>query len=1407
MSDPAKTVTTRKAGTGGDAKVILAQLKKRLVQTQALALKYKKTALQLQQLAVQRSKQARVLQLRLEQTSRGDEKLHQEYVQQKDRLQALQGQLEQTSQQARAQSEHYEEQLARLRDQLSAATPTEDTDQIHLLRQQLEEVEQRGYHLESRLGTLQSELRDRPQRAELEELEKALLENQDLVHEYEALLQQRQQEIENLRAQHMEASGGLEILEQERDEHRQMLAGLQRDLEKLQADLRQSQKQAHDSESLWQQERAQLLSQLQSERDETAHLQSWMQSAVEALELWLGGNDAERVRLVGGLRQAEGKLQEWQQRWDQVLQEQSQRNQWSQQAVGLLEERLTRQLDVQNQLTQLTQRQQKVQDVSWEALARLELALDLAEQQRMQLARQLQEVEKQGRLDAAELQTRLQSSLQDLEQTRGELALEQERRLALVQQGSFTQQAGMELERQLERLERQSERDQTDLERLRSQLYEAQLHIDQLETERSSLQLVVDWSQTASWGLEQAVHVATRGELDRQHELMEVGRYAAELEQRLHEEEKQQAVRRQLESQLLAQQALSQEQSLQLEEARLQLLQARAQAQPWLVEALTKLERDLADTEERFLQSHLRESGLARDLSQLGQQTSQLEDQLERQQRQLENYQLQLGQLREQLEREQQDRHQAQDYVHTLEEELALNVSRLEELEIRFSQEQRAQLGVQRQLAELQQQFKDQSQLSDQKTGQLQRVVAQQQEKLIQAKEALGKHREGLQRLAQEKQALSQDLNELQQRLQNHDPAFLHLEAHLDQARLDHLDSEMRGQDLLGELQSLARQTLEFEVRLEGHQQSRHELERVLSEKIAHVDKLQEELGLLQDERESLFEEVSTLHEDLDQSRAHSKQVETALLNSQRLAGEQEESLTALRQQYQTLESAHHDLGRQLRTDLARSENELNTTASKLKLVHAKYNELREAYKRQQAARLQVDQNLHTREAELVALREQLESTQSEMNRLLHDLEEVEKERFALQQQVVEFELQVAQAEQQAMLAGQAGAQQESWLHQLEAEKLQQSSAAQVLARELQNLQAQLAERQGELGERNQELQDLAVEFERLEASEEELKAHKLKLELENQALDQELARLREQHESQSEELETRNQRVAKLENAVSVLAGRLKEQQADKLKTAQKAKSDAQAMMEELEAEIRQKEALEKQSEQQRQKIAGLERDLRKVQDELESLESGLHSESEQAEKLREVSRQQALRSQLQEGELQQAQLDRESLRQQLDLQKIQSQIELEALRQKVAEQEQQLKSQESQNQELQEQLELSSSILGEAEQQMTDLESFINQEREKTREQIGRLEREKQELLRTTRAGGAQEAIRKMEDYRAKLSQAVSALKAERQKETAFQAQLEEARRYSQELEDANMELNEQVNELEQRVRSLGG
>lgn len=1421
MSDPAKTVTTQRMGTSGDAKVILGQLKNRLVQTQALALKYKKTALQLQQLAVQRSKQARILQLRLEQASRGDEKLHLEYVQQKDRLQSLQEQLEHNSQNARAQSELYEEQLAQLRHQLSEATPAEDAEQLVLLRQQLEEVEQRGFHLESRLGTLQSELRDRPQRAELEELERALLENQDLVHEYESLLQQRQQEIENLRAQQVEAADGLGLLEQERDQQGSMLAGLQRDLEKLQSDLRTSQRQAHNSENRWQQERAELLSELQSERDESAHLQSWMQSAVEALELWLGGNDSERVRLVGGLRQAEGKLQEWQIRWDDILQEQSQRNQWSQQAIGLLEERLTQQLEVQNQLTQLTHQQQRVQDVSWEALARLELALDLAEQQRMQLSRQLQEVEKHGRLEAAELQSRLQASLQDLEQTRGELGLEQERRLTLVQQGSLSQQAGMELERQLERFERQSERDHSDLEKLRSQLYEAQLHIDQLETERSSLQLVVEWSQTASWGLEQAVHVATCSEVDRQHELLEVGRYAAELEQRLHVEEKQQAVRRQLESQLLSQQALSQEQALQLEEARLQLLQSRSQAQPWLVEALTKLERDLADTEERFLQSHLRESGLARDLSQLGQQTTQLEEQLDRQQRQLESYQTQLAQLRQQLDREQQARQQAQDYVHTLEEELASNVSRLEELESRFSQEQRAQLGVQRQLAELQQQFQDQGQLSEQKTDKLQRVVAQQQEKLVKAKEALGQHREGLQRLALEKHTLSQDLSDLQQRLQNHDPAFHQLESHLDQARVEHWESEMRGQDLLGELQTLARQTLAFEVRLEDHQQSRQELERVLSEKLAHVDKLQEEIGLLHDERESLFDEVSTLHDDLDQSRAHSKQVETALLNSQRQTGEHEESLDALRQQVQSLEETHQETSRQLQAELARSQSELNTTASKLKLVHSKYNELKDAYKRQQAIRLQVDQNLQSRESEIHGLHEQLQTTQAEMSRLLHDLEELQQERLALQeklaeleqqdllarQQAVQAEQQALLAERQAVLAGEASAQQESWLHQLESENQLQVATAQALARELQTLQQQLVQRQDELSERDRELEDLAGEFERLGDSEEELTAHKLRLELENQALDQQLAQLRENHENQSEELQTRNLRVAKLENAVSVLAAKMKEQQADKIKTAQKSKTDAQAMMEELEAEIRQKEALEKLSEQQRQKIAALERDLRKVQQELEGLESGLHSESEQAEKLREAGRQQALRSQLQEGELQQTQLERESLRQQLDLQKIQSQLELENLRQKIAEQEQLLKSQESQNQDLQEQLELSSNILGEAEQQMTDLEAFINQEREKTREQIGRLEREKQELARTSRVGGAQEAVRKMEDYRAKLAQAVTALKAERQKESTHQSQLEEAKRYSQELEDANLELNDQVSELLERVRELGG
>lgn len=1419
MSDPAKTVTTQKPATSGDAKVILAQLKKRLGQTQALALKYKKTALQLQQLAVQRAKQARVLQLRLEQASRGDEKGRQEVLEQTSRLQTLQDQLEQTSQQARAQSERYEAQLAELREQLSQATPAHDLD---LLRQQLEEVEQRGFHLESRLGNLQSELRDRPQRAELEELERALLENQDLVHEYESLLQQRHQEIEDLRTQQAEAANGFDLLEQERDEQGRLLSDLQRNLEQLQSDLRSSQRQAHDSENRWQQERAELLSELQSERDESAHLQSWMQSAVEALELWLGGNDAERIRLVGGLRQAEGKLQEWQIRWDDILQEQSQRNQWSQQALGLLEERLAQQLDVQNQLTQLTQQQQKVQDVSWEALARLELALDLAEQQRMQLSRQLQDVEKQGRVEAAELQSRLQASLKVLEQTRGELSLEQERRLALIQQGSFTQQAGMELERQLEKFERQSERDQSDLEKLRSQLYDAQLHIDQLETERSSLQLVVEWSQTASWGLEQAVHSATRGEVDRQHELLEVGRYAAELEQRLHQEEKQQLVRRQLEAQLLSQQALSQEQAQQLEEARVQLLLARSQAQPWLVEALSKLERDLADTEERFLQSHQRESGLARDLSQLGHQTTQLEDQLSRQQRQLENYQTQLAQLREQLDREQQSRHQAQDYVQTLEDELAGNVSRLEELESRFSQEQRAQLGVQRQLAELQQQIQDQGQLSDQKTDQLQRVVAQQQEKLIKAKDALGQHRQGLQRLALEKHTLSQDLNDLQQRLQTQDPAFHQLETHLDQARLEHWESEMRGQDLLDELQTLARQTLEFEARLEEHQQGRQELERVLSEKLAHVDKLQEELGLLQDERESLFDEVTTLHDDLDQSRAHSKQVETALLNSQRQTGEHEESLSALRQQVRTLEETHKDTSQQLRADLARSQDELNTTASKLKLVHSKYNELKDAYRRQQAVRLQVDQNLQSREAELSGLTDQLQTTQVEMSRLLLDLEEQQQERFALEQKLAELEKKgvlaqhqaitaeqqaLLMAERQAALAGQAGAQQESWLHQLEAENQQHIGTAQALAHELQTLRAQLIQRQDELSERDRELEDLAGDFERLGDSEEELRAQKLRLELENQALDQQLVQLREHHQNQGEELQTRNLRVAKLENAVTVLATKMKEQQADKIKTAQKSKTDAQAMMEELEAEIRQKEALEKLSEQQRQKIAALERDLRRVQQELEGLETGLHSESEQAEKLREVSRQQALRSQLQESELQQTQLERESLRQQLDLQKIQSQLEVENLRQKVAEQEQLLKSQEAQNQDLQEQLELSSSILGEAEQQMTDLEAFINQEREKTREQIGRLEREKQELARSSRVGGAQEAVRKMEDYRAKLAQAVSALKAERQKESTHQSQLEEAKRYSQELEDANMELNDQISELLDRVRELGG
>lgn len=1517
MSDPAKTVTTQKAGTSGDARLILGQLKKRLVQTQALALKYKKTAVQLQQLAVQRSKQARVLQLRLEQASRGDEKLRQDYLQQKDRFELLQNQLEQTSQDARAQSEHYEEQLAQLRHQLSQTVPAEDAGQIALLRQQLEEVEQRGFHLESRLGSLQSELRDRPQRAELEDLEKALLENQELVHEYESLLQLRQQEIEDLRSQHAEASEGIESLELEREDHRDRLVGLQRDLEKLQSELRQSQQNAHDSENRWQHERAELLSQLHSERSAAAQLQSWMQSSVEALELWLGGNDTERLRLVGGLRQAEGKLQEWQLRWDDILLEQNQRNQWSQQAIGLLEERLAQQLDVQNQLTQLMQQQQRVQGVSWEALARLELALNLAEQQQLQLSSQLQQVEERGQIEAADLQTRLSASLSELEQTRVELALEQERRLALAQQGIFSQQAGMELERQLEKFERQSERDQGDLERmrfqlsetqlrfalqseqdqgdlervrselsetqsrfeaqsasdrsaleqirsqlsdsqfrferqaesdrsdlekLRTQLYEAQLHIDQLETERSSLQLVVEWSQQASWGLEQAVHVATHSEVDRQQELLEVGRYAAELERRLHEEEKQQAVRRQLESQLLAEQALTQTQARQLEESRIQLLEARSSAQPWLVEALTRLERDLADTEERFVRANQREAGLAQDLSQLGRQTEQLEEQLDRQHRQLENYQSQLAQLREQLDREQLGRQQAQDYVHTLEEELAASVSRLEDLESRFSQEQKAQLVVQRQLAELQQQFQDQSQFSERKTDQLQRIVAQQQEKLIKAKEALGHHREGLQRLNLEKQALSQDLSELQQRLQNHDPAFQQLEEDLDRAQLRHLDSEMRGQDLLVELQSLARQTMAFEARLEEHQHSRGELERSLSEKLAQVDKLQVELGLLQDERESLFEEVSTLHDDLDQSRAHSKQVETALLNSQRQAGEHEESLGALRQQYETLETTHQDLGQrylaleqsqdelnsryqslekthdevgqQLRGELTRTSSELNTTASKLKLVHSKYNELKEAYKRQQTGRLQVDQNLQGREAEVKRLSEELSDHQTEMNRLLQDMEELQNERFALQQRLSDSEKREAASEQQileageqARLAGQAGAQQEQWLHHLESENLRQAAEAQALASELRSLQSQLGERQGELGERTLELEELAGEFERLEASEEETRAQKLRLELENQALDRQLGELREQHQSQHQELETRNERVAKLENAVSVLAARLKEQQSDKLKTAQKSKADAQAMMEELETEIRHKEALEKQAEGQRQKITNLERELRKVQQELEGLESGLHSESEQSEKLREQGRQQALKAQLQESELQQAQLERESLRQQLDLQKMQSQMELENLRQKVAEQDQLLKSQETQNQDLQEQLELSSSILGEAEQQMTDLETFITQEREKTREQISRLEREKQELLRSSRPGGAQEAIRKMEDYRAKLSQAVSALKAERQKETTFQTQLEEARRYSQELEEANMELSEQVSELLERVREPGG
>ena len=71
----------------------------------------------------------------------------------------------------------------------------------------------------------------------------------------------------------------------------------------------------------------------------------------------------------------------------------------------------------------------------------------------------------------------------------------------------------------------------------------------------------------------------------------------------------------------------------------------------------------------------------------------------------------------------------------------------------------------------------------------------------------------------------------------------------------------------------------------------------------------------------------------------------------------------------------------------------------------------------------------------------------------------------------------------------------------------------------------------------------------------------------------------------------------------------------------------------------------------------------------------------------------------------------------------------------------------------------------------------------------------------------GGAQDAVRKMEDYRAKLGQAVTALKAQRGKEVEQESKLVEAQRYAQDLEEANMELNEQVSDLLERLKDLGG
>lgn len=1567
-------------GTGGtgaaetrDVKLAVIQLKKRLAETTALAARYKKTAARLQQLAVERSKQSKILQLRLEKVSqrqRGDERLKEGYLAQKARLAALQQKLEDTSHSAQQQAQHYESQLAELRQafEASGGGPVGQlTEARGQLEEQLAEAEARGLFLEKRLGELQEELRARPHPSEIEDLERALLENQELVSEYSGLLQVREDELQQLRLQADRAQQALQALQQVPSEHSQLvdsmqeqLAGLHEQLELAQSRAELAEKDTQSQLESWNRERTSLLEQLQQEQVQRSDLAQWLRTSVETLELWLGEQQVREGPLRSQLARAEDELGVWKARWEELLQESLQRQEWSQQAVLLLEQRLAQQMLVQHELSQLTQQQERLSGVSWQALEKLESALLSAEDQRQELLGQLQRLQEGSQEQLDHLARQLEEAGQQLRSTQWQLGQEQQRRLGLEQDLQFHQQATLHLEEQRAREEWQR---QQELHQVGHALLEAQARIDQLEAERDSLQLVLEWSQEANWGLERTLHASSLGGLDRDQELVLLAEHIAQLERSLEQERQQRALRVAWEEQLRQQQALTQEQLLNLRQQNLELesalQQERTQPKAWVLEALHELESQLAEGQLRQLRAQAREENLQHELQQLGQQTLLLEQQLQQQRQRLEDGQADLVQLASQLASERQARLQAQEYIQSLEEQLSEGVAQLEDLEERLNQEQREQLGLQRQLFELQSALASREQESAEE-------VELQAQKMFQARQAMARQEEALEGLRAEKQALLEALHSLEERLhRSHldgveaelgltsclQPAVEFLELRLAGSEGQEQLLGVKAQDFLQELQGLARQVVDFEDQLsrqgeelassrlrlqemerqlglerealaenraytaeleeqladqsvrqddledelkqerrlrqeleqlqqagaeqvtllqrkveayrakllqardaiatqrlaiqEAQQERDHwqassgkqeelrqEAERALQEKLAHVDRLQSELSTLHEERESLFEEVSEL---LGKVQGLEERTQDQENDRQRLQGALEALAVALetsqgqeqelRRELEQSRSEHLSVQQALQLQLQQLEEELGQSRQKLQLVHQRYLDLKNAYLQQQGHKKELDQEILAAQEALQELLASLEAT------------EAQRDRWKQQSQLLESEKEHWH---------QALGLQEEWLTRAEESRLQLLAGLESGQHQLIHLQArqteveeQLQKSRQTLETRDLELADLAEEVERLSNLEFELRELQLRfdreqerstglqLELEDEQKarlmqGQEMSSLQQQNLEQSLELERREERLHKLEQAVQTLAGRLRETHGQLQKTLQRleqSQSDAQAVMEELEAEIQQKEDLEKQLQQQKVRLQALERDLQAARQQKETLENQLSGAADEAEKLKEVARQQALKTQLKESELQQVQLELGRLQQQLeqergehnqrlDLLGMQGQIELEALRLRVQELEEEERNKQERVRTLEEQLELSSAILGEAEQQMSELEAFVAREGERQREQVQRLEREKADLMRQLQPGGAQEAARKLEDYRAKLAQAVQALKAERQKNLEqsdgqqqlqrLKAQLEESQTYARELEEANLELNEQIQDL---------